>query len=523
MNKTPLSALGAPSPSRGRLSANAASAEAASEPGDIAALARGGRTNVFGFVLRLSATAPFLFIAGRLYGAAALGRFASALVAVELAALVCTLGQKRGLAQRLSQATSHPTGIVADALVLGTVLSMLGTLLLVAVPGIMFPHGGFSAWDLALPAAILPSTLGDLGLAALAYRYDVATTVRTRSVIEPWTQSIIAGLAWFVVPEGGLAIAYIAAKLVAGLWALGVLTRSYGWPARWAPHPARIARLAMLTAPLAVADAVEWGTRKLDIFILRFFVSDTVVGIYYVAQQVATLPQKLKTSFEPILGPVITRNLAEGNRRAIARQVSQVGFWITAAQAGIALALGIPAAAVLAAIGPRFSSGALALDFLLAAEVVAATAVVSEAALIYIAPLRNVVVSLATILLQAALTLAGMAVDHGMALDDTARGASAAGALLVTLAVASRVKRDVLARRLGERVTNWRWPLFWAAAPAGVVGWAAVRFLPSWAQLALGVPAILGMYGWVIWCRGFGPEDRLLFRLGSMPAPENHP
>ena len=80
----------------------------------------------------------------------------------------------------------------------------------------------------------------------------------------------------------------------------------------------------MRNLPLAMADAVEWGTRKLDIFVLRFFVGEGALGVYYFAQQVATLPQKLKTSFEPILGPVITRNLREGNLDAIARQVRQV-------------------------------------------------------------------------------------------------------------------------------------------------------------------------------------------------------
>ena len=44
-----------------------------------------------------------------------------------------------------------------------------------------------------------------------------------------------------------------------------------------------------------------------------------LVGIYYVAQQVATLPAKLKTSFEPVLGPVIARRLAVNDRAAIAK------------------------------------------------------------------------------------------------------------------------------------------------------------------------------------------------------------
>jgi hypothetical protein len=94
---------------------------------------------------------------------------------------------------------------------------------------------------------------------------------------------------------------------------LRALLKSYGLPRQWDPRPGALLRLANRNLPLAGADAVEWGTRKLDLFILGTFAPAEAVGIYYVAQQVATLPQKLKTSFEPILGPVITRNLRENN------------------------------------------------------------------------------------------------------------------------------------------------------------------------------------------------------------------
>ena len=59
---------------------------------DIQALAKGGRTNVFGFLLRLAARIPFLFIAGRLYGPEARGRFAYAILIVEFVAQLATLG-----------------------------------------------------------------------------------------------------------------------------------------------------------------------------------------------------------------------------------------------------------------------------------------------------------------------------------------------------------------------------------------------------------------------------------------------
>ena len=100
--------------------------------------------------------------------------------------------------------------------------------------------------------------------------------------------------------------------------------------------------------PLAAADAVEWGSRRIDIAVLGLFLSPAFVGVYYVAQQVASLPAKLKTSFEPVLGPVIARNLAINDLGAVAAQVRQVGFWILAAQAGIALALALPGHAVMA-------------------------------------------------------------------------------------------------------------------------------------------------------------------------------
>ncbi len=134
-----------------------------------------------------------------------------------------------------------------------------------------------------------------------------------------------------------------------------------------------MATLSVRGLPLAAADTIEWGTRRLDIFILGLFAAPTAVGVYYVAQQVASLPQKLKTSFEPILGPVLTRKLKEKDYAAIAKQVCQVGFWITAAQAGVGLALGIPRRGDRGSWSGRTSSAAHgALGFLLLAEVVAA-------------------------------------------------------------------------------------------------------------------------------------------------------
>lgn len=480
---------------------------------DLTALAKGGRQNFAGFILRLVARIPFLFIAGRLYGADEVGRFASALVVVELIALLCSMGEKRGLAQRLSDGEeSHPANLVYDGMLLAVLFASLAALFFWFVPAPLFPSGEYTQLDRLIVLAIPAYALTEIVLAAQAYKYDIATTVRARAVVEPWTISIMAGVFYYIpaTTEAGLSLAYLTsiyAGLFTGLWSF---FRSYGGPQGWSPHPRYMAKITARALPLATADAIEWGTRRIDIFILGLFAAPSAVGVYYMAQQIASLPQKLKTSFEPILGPVITKNLKTKNYQVIAKQVSQVGFWIIAAQAGIGLALGIPGEGIMGLFGPEYVGGTGALGFLLAAEVVAATAVVSEAVLIYVARVRNLWISIGTIALQAALTVALIMLVERLGYGEPFKAAAAAIALMIALGISSLIKSRLLSKILGYPINNWRWALVYAAAPAFLVGWVATR-LPEWAELAFGIPAILAIYGFVIWKRGFGPEDRVLF------------
>ena len=147
----------------------------------------------------------------------------------------------------------------------------------------------------------------------------------------------------------GLIIAYVLSMVAALIASLIPLLKCYGLPHGWKPDLPAAWKTATRNAPLAAADTVEWASRRIDLAVLGAFVPASFVGIYYAAQQVATLPAKLKTSFEPVLGPAIVRRLAVDDRAGIAKQVRQVTYWIIAAQLGIALALGIPGRAVMIA------------------------------------------------------------------------------------------------------------------------------------------------------------------------------
>lgn len=490
-----------------------ATSESRAPDADMATLARGGRLNIFGFVLRLAGQVPFLFIAGRVYGAAELGRFAYAVLTVEFAAQLAALGLRRGLAQLLANAKKPQAGIVADALLVAAISSALGMAILFIFPRAMYPTTEIHGLDRLLAITVLAISWTDIALAALAYRNDVASTVRARSIVEPWTISIVAFLWSYISLDDGLIISYVFSRVAALAAALIPLLRSYGLPTGWKPDLGTSWSTAVRNVPVAAADAVEWASRRIDLAVLGAFMSASYVGIYYVAQQVATLPAKLKTSFEPVLGPAIARNIAAGDRLSVAQQVRQVTYWIIAAQLGIALALGIPGRAVMALVGSGFTGGTAMLGLLLAAEVIAAAAVVSEAALIFVARTQNMMISLVMLALEAGLAAGLILTMRAEGLPQAFQATGPAIGLCVALGFASITKSWLLRKKLDAPVSGWRWDLAWATS-AGIAVGAGVHFLlPQSLQLVLGVPLIMGAFFALLWTKGFGPKDRELFRL----------
>nr|WP_208404146.1 oligosaccharide flippase family protein [Sphingomonas insulae] len=470
--------------------------------------------------MRLAARIPFLFIAGRLYGPDLVGRFALAVVVVELAALVATLGLKRGLAQALSSSDQPHASVVWDALALAFILSIAASGVLIAFPEVMYANTQVTGLDRFLPCIIVAVAWSDVSLAALAYRHDVKAAVTARAVVEPWTISIAAWIFSFVTIKDGLVLSYVASMIAALIASMVPFLRSYGVPHGWSPRIGPLFALARANAPLAGADALEWGSRNVDRFILGVMFEPKVVGIYYMAQQVASLPQKLKTSFDPILGPVITKSLAVNDRAAIANQVRQVAFWIMAAQAGLALMGSIPAEAVMGVVGPQFVAGSAALGFLLTAEVLASTGAVCESALVYTARHRNLMISIVMLAVQIALSFALIGAMRAAGWPTTWQAAGPAVALMASVGLTSVIKAMLLGRILAAPVSPWRWPLLWAVSAAIMVGglFTALPHRLEWIELLVGEPAIAATYLFVLWKWAFGPADRALF--GKMPNAE---
>src|SRR3546814_10536415 len=117
----------------------------------------------------------------------------------------------------------------------------------------------------------------------------------------------------YVSFHDGLVLSYVASMAAAMIASVIPFVRSYGLPYGWSPRISELFTLARRNVPLAGADAIEWATRHVDRFILGLLFEPRIVGISFMPHQVPSLPPTLKTSFEPVLGPVLSRSLDDDN------------------------------------------------------------------------------------------------------------------------------------------------------------------------------------------------------------------
>ena len=87
-------------------------ASTTSESGAQRLIMRGGASAGLGLIFRLGARVVFMFVAARLFGAAAFGAYSLAVATVELAVAISGLGMKRYLFKLLEERGEHAAGHV---------------------------------------------------------------------------------------------------------------------------------------------------------------------------------------------------------------------------------------------------------------------------------------------------------------------------------------------------------------------------------------------------------------------------
>ena len=206
--------------------------------------------------------------------------------------------------------------------------------ILFVFPRAMYPTTIIHGMDRLLAITVLAIAWTDIALAALAYHHDVGSTVRARSIIEPWTISIVA-FAWsYISLDDGLIVSYVFSMVAALIAALIPLVRSYGIPRDWKPGPwhclvDRPAATSRSPPPMRSNGHHAGSTWRSSARSCRQALSAFIMS-----------PSRLRL-FRPSSRPASSRFWDRQSRarspleivQSIAKQLRQVTYWIIAAQA----------------------------------------------------------------------------------------------------------------------------------------------------------------------------------------------
>jgi O-antigen/teichoic acid export membrane protein len=369
---------------------------------------RGVQASGVGFAVRLAARLIFLFIAGRLYGAAAFGSYALAVAVVELAVGVGSLGTKKTLFQLLDRHDGEPARplphVLLDAALMVTAASLLlaGGIALAAVAMPSSLLGPATATALLLVAPMVAGqALLDLFLAATRWTHAIRHEIVARSLIEPWAMLAGAAGAWLLVGwrEEGLAIGYGCGTLAALAYAAAMARRRLGGLrfTAWRPDRRGLAATARGSAANTATDFLNVLYNRVDLYLVGILLGEAAAGIYGMARQLVAPLRQIRQSFDGLLIPLAARSLAAGGARGAGEALASATRLVLVLQLPLLLAFFAAGRPFLAWIDPGFAAASWALVALAAAETLQAAFSIGDLVFVYLRPRVGLWLTLASI------------------------------------------------------------------------------------------------------------------------------
>jgi O-antigen/teichoic acid export membrane protein len=357
---------------------------------------RGAQATWVGFAVRLAGRLVFLFVAGRLFGAAAFGAYALAVAAVELAVGIGSLGTKKTLFQLLDGEWARDARPLPHALLDVALLVTGASLLLaagiavaaVAVPASMLGPPVATAMLLLAPM-VAGQALLDLFLAATRWTHAIRHEVVARSVIEPWAMLAGCSGAWLLGWQAeGLAIGYGCGTLAALLYAAAAARRRLGGfrLAAWRPDRRSLAETTRGSAANTATDFLNVLYNRVDLYLVGILLGEAAAGIYGMARQLVAPLRQIRQSFDGLLIPLAARSLAAGGAKGAGEALASATRLVLVLQLPLLLALFAAGRPFLAWFGPGFAAAYWALVALAAAETLQAAFSIGDLVFVYLRP-----------------------------------------------------------------------------------------------------------------------------------------
>lgn len=343
-------------------------------------LRRGAMQILSGFGVRTVARVLLLTFVAKFYGIADFGRLGETVALLELAAAFATFGLSRTLLGRLveGEETPNPRKHITEALILAGMASCVITAIL------------WFAWPYVATASLVGSQILLIGIPLISLA-EVATTAtrhfRTvfwdtlvKALIKPWSFLLLAVLAYFwlrgvtlpsghvVASEQALLAAYVGSLALAAAVAVFAMARAFGASKSVQGDRASLAgvlALARTSLPIAINDTGIYAFRRIDIILLAVVAGPKASGIYYLAQQIGTIVEKVRHLFDPMLAPIVAQSRS---LETIGAHLSRLVLFIFATQLGIICLFVIFGSSILDWFGTAFTAGLLVMTFILLGE-----------------------------------------------------------------------------------------------------------------------------------------------------------
>jgi O-antigen/teichoic acid export membrane protein len=368
-------------------------------------IVRGAQATAAGFAGRLAARLLFLFVAGRLFGAAAFGAYVLAVAAIELAVSIGSLGMKKVIFQLLDQggeARARPH-VLLDAALLVTLASLLIAAGLMAAALLLRASlpGGAAMALFALAPMVAGQSLLDLFLAATRWRHAIRYEVVARSLVEPYALLAGAGAAWALgFREGGLLVGYWCGTLAALVYAVVAGTRRVFGSLRitsWRPRGSELVPALRLAGANTATDLLNALYTRVDLWIVGLLLGEGAAGIYGMARQIAVPIRQVRQSFDGLLIPLVARTLSARGSKGSSEALASATRLILVIQLPIIVALVAAGGPLLGLFGKGFEAAYWPLLALAAAETIQAAFSIGDLVFVYLRPQLGLWLTLASI------------------------------------------------------------------------------------------------------------------------------
>jgi O-antigen/teichoic acid export membrane protein len=355
-------------------------------------LSRGARQILSGFGVRMLARILLIVFVAKLFGASVFGRLGETVAIIELAAAFASFGLTKTLLGEMARDETNGANItvrVAEAIILAGAISLVIASLLWLVWPVLFPTDAAPRISVIGVPLI---ALTDVALTATRHHRTVAWETIVKAAIKPWSFLILALAAFalvtdrlpFELPElsmpHALISAYLGSLLLSALIASAATYTMFRGGLDRAPNYREILGMARRSFPIALNETGVFAFRRVDILLLGTVAGPAATGVYYLAQQIGTVVEKVRYLFEPMLAPIIAQSTSLD---LIGAHLKRLCLFVFTVQLGLLVIAMINGDEMLAWFGPGFAAGAGVLMLILLGELFDGSFGLSELPLVF--------------------------------------------------------------------------------------------------------------------------------------------